>query len=87
MDRERVLRQLDKMLASGRVTPEEVERLRSTDPNEFEGAVKAISTRHARERIEAALAAGQLTREAADAQIEKLGSGEHPDSSRSNLTS
>ena len=49
-DRDRILRQLDKMLASGRLTPEEAERLRSADPAEFEAAVRAISERHMRER-------------------------------------
>jgi len=50
VDRDRILRQLDKMLASGRMTAEEAERLRSADPQEFEAAVRAISDRHIRER-------------------------------------
>lgn len=49
-DRDRILRQLEKMLASGRITPEEAERLKSADPAEFEAAVRAISERHMSER-------------------------------------
>jgi hypothetical protein len=50
VDRDRILRQLDKMLASGRITAEEADRLRSADPEEFEAAVRAISGRHVSER-------------------------------------
>ena len=50
IDRERILRQLDKMIASGRITAEEANRLRAAGPHEFEAAVQAISQRHIRER-------------------------------------
>ena len=48
MKEERILQQLDKMVASGQVTPEEAERLRETQARpEFEAASSAPSCRRA----------------------------------------
>ena len=48
-ERERLLKQLDKMVESGRVTETEAAQLRTAaDPGEFDRAVRAIRVRHER---------------------------------------
>jgi hypothetical protein len=84
---ERILQQLDKMVASGRITREEAADLRSAKGTEqFERAVGAIQARHAGEHMESAIAAGEVTQGEADAYLDQLRRGEHPKGLRARLT-
>jgi hypothetical protein len=48
MRQDRIIEQVDKMLASGRITDEEAAQLRATEGTaDFEAAVGAIRARHA----------------------------------------
>ena len=85
-DRQRVLRQLDRMVAAGRVTAQEAERLRGApDPAAFEAALGEIRARHAGADLDAAVAAGQLTRAEADDLQHRIGQGDHPRGLRGQL--
>jgi polyhydroxyalkanoate synthesis regulator phasin len=86
--RERLLKQLDKMVASGRVTENEAARLRAaTGSDEFDNAARDIRVRHAREHLNAAVEGGQMTEEEANAHLEGLKRGEHSRSLRAQLRS
>ena len=85
---ERLLKQLDKMVASGRVTGMEAARLRAASgSDEFDQAARDIRIRHAREHLNAAVEGGQMTQEEADAHVEGLQRGEHSKSLRAHLRS
>jgi hypothetical protein len=87
MRRDRILQQLDKMLGSGQITEEEAAALRSASaPEDFDRAVGAIQARHAGPKMDAAVAAGDMTREAADADLERLRRGDHPEGLRARLS-
>jgi hypothetical protein len=87
MNQDRILQQLDKMLASGQITEEEAIALRSaSDPKEFDQAVGAIQARHAGERMKSAIAEGEMTREEADTYLERLRQGDHPKGLRARLS-
>ena len=84
--RERLLKQLDKMVASGRVTETEAARLRTAaGSDEFDSASRDIRVRHARAQLNAAVEGGQMTQEEADAHLEGLKRGEHSRSLRAHL--
>ena len=84
--RPRLMRRLDSMVASGRVTDEEAARLRAASSNdEFDEAVRGIRLRHAQTRLDTAVEGGDMTREDADGFIARLGAGEHPRSLRAHL--
>ena len=86
MKEERIIQQLDKMVVSGQVTPEEAERLRKAQGKpEFEAAVLDVRLRHAGERIHSAVSAGQMSQQEADDQLERLRNGEHPKGLRARL--
>jgi hypothetical protein len=86
MKEEGILKQLDKMVASGQVTTEEAERLREAQGKpEFEAAVLDVRLRHAGERLHSAVSAGQMGQEEADDQLERLRTGEHPKGLRARL--
>ena len=86
MKEERILQQLDKMVASGQMTPEEAERLREAQGKpEFEAAVLDVRQRHAGERLDSAVRAGQMSQQEADDQLERLRKGEHPKGLRARL--
>ena len=86
MKEERIIQQLDKMVVSGQVTPEEAERLRKAQGKpEFEAAVPDVRLRHAGERIHSAVSAGQMSQQEADDQLERLRRGEHPKGLRARL--
>jgi hypothetical protein len=73
-----LLKQLDRLLASGRITNAEANRLRqATDRNEFDTAARDISVRHALAQLDAAVKAGEMTEEEARTQLEALRNGEH----------
>ncbi len=85
--RERVLADLDKMVAAGRVTETEAARLRAAaGPDQFDEAVRSIRVRHAGARLDAAVEGGQMTRAEADDNLERLKKGEHPRSLRTHLS-
>jgi len=72
-DAERLLAQLDRLVESGQVTSEEAARLRAADGTaDQEHVVIAIRSRHAASRLAAAVAAGQMSREEADVNLDRL---------------
>ena len=86
--RERLLKQLDKMVASGRVTETEAARLRAAaGSDEFDQAAREIRVRHAGEHLNAAVEGGQMTQEEANAHLEGLRRGEHSRFLRAHLRS
>ena len=87
MKEERILEQLDKMVASGRVSEGEAAALRAAaGTDEFERAVGAIRARHAGEHMDRAVAAGDMTPEEAAVYTERLQSGDHPTGLRARLS-
>jgi hypothetical protein len=87
MREERILEQLDKMIASGQVTEDEAAALRAAaGTDEFERAVGAIQARHAGEHMDRAVAAGDMTPEEASVYTERLQSGDHPTGLRARLS-
>ena len=87
MKEERILEQLDKMVASGRITEDEAADLRAAQGTEqFERAVGAIQARHAGEHMGRAVAAGDMTPEEAVVYTERLQSGDHPTGLRARLS-
>jgi hypothetical protein len=82
----RVVSQADKLVASGRLTPEEAERLRAaTDHSSALQVVRDIRVRHASERLDVAVAEGTIGREEADAIIGRIRGGEHSRALHSHL--
>ena len=78
MRQERIIEQLEKMVASGRITPEESGRLRATAGTlEFDAVMGEIRARHAQVHTDAAVAAGRLSQEEADAILHRVSGGEH----------
>jgi polyhydroxyalkanoate synthesis regulator phasin len=87
MKQDRILRQLDKMIASGRITEEEAAALRAAEGTEdFDRAVGTIQARHAESHMNQAVAAGDMTQDEADAYSERLRQGDHPKGLRARLT-
>jgi len=67
---------LDRMLALGRITPEEAARVRSaSSAEERSGALAAIRLRHAGERLAVGVEEGRLTGEEAHDALEQLAHG------------
>jgi tape measure domain-containing protein len=86
MKQERILQQLDKMVASGQIRSEEADHLKASQGKaQFEAAVLDIRLRHAGERLDSAVSAGQISRQEADEQLERLRQGEHPKGLRARL--
>jgi polyhydroxyalkanoate synthesis regulator phasin len=84
--RENILRGLDKMVKKGQMTEAEAARIReSTDPEEFESAVRAVRARHASKRLDAAVQDGSMTQGEADDILVGIQKGEHSRSFRSHL--
>ena len=78
MDHARVIEQLDRMVASGRITPEEADRLRAAaGTTEFDAVMAAIRARHAQAHTDAAVAAGTMSPEDAAAALEQVRQGDH----------
>jgi polyhydroxyalkanoate synthesis regulator phasin len=87
MKQERILEQIDKMVASGRITAEEAVDLRAAEgSDQFERAVGAIQARHAGEQMVSAIAAGEMTQQEADAYLDQLRRGDHPKGLRARLS-
>lgn len=84
--RGRLLGRLDAMVKSGRVTETEAARLRTaTEPGEFESAILEIRARHVGTRLDSAVDRGDLTRQDADAVLERVRAGEHSRALRAHL--
>jgi hypothetical protein len=74
----RIIEQLDKMTASGRITPEEADRLRAAaGTEEFDVVMGAIRARHAQIHTDAAIADGRMSPEDAETTLERVRDGEH----------
>jgi hypothetical protein len=85
-EQQRVLRQLDRMVAAGRVTTQEAERLRrAQDAADLESVMGEIRARHAGPDLEAAVQAGQLTGAEADDLKHRIRRGDHPRGLRGQL--
>jgi polyhydroxyalkanoate synthesis regulator phasin len=86
MQQERIIEQLDAMVASGRVTPEEATRLRAAAGTaEFDSAVGAVRARHARVHADAAVTAGRMSQEEAEASLARVRLGEHSATLRAHI--
>ena len=87
MKQERIISQIDKMVASGRITEEDAARLRATEGTaDFDAAIADIRARHAGVHMERAINAGEMSQEEADSYLERLRNGEHPKGLRARLT-
>ena len=87
MKKDRIIKQIDGMVASGRLTEEEAARLRATGGGgDFEEAVAAIRVRHAGTKMEVAVDAGEMSRAEADGYLERIRNGEHPTGLRARLS-
>lgn len=76
---ERLLRRIDKMAWTGRITGGEAERVRTaTDPAKVDDAVREIRLRHAMERVERELRHGRMTQDEAEVVLQRLEAGEDP---------
>ena len=86
MQQERIIEQLEKMVASGRITPEEAARLRaSAGTPDFDAVMGEIRARHAQVHTDAAVATGRLSQEKADASLDRVRGGEHPAAARAQI--
>jgi len=82
----RILQQLDKMISTGQVSPDEARQLRSAEgSDEFETIIRRIRTRHASARLDEAVTDGTISRHEADEQLRRLEQGEHPKGLRARL--
>ena len=86
--RDRLLKHLESMVVSGRVTEPEASRLRGArDQAAFGAVLRDIRVRHAEARFEDAVDDGRMSREEADAFLERMRRGEHTCSLRGHLPS
>ncbi len=86
--RERIVATLDGMVESGRLTPDEADRLRAAaEPGEFDTALRSVRVRHAGATLDAAIEDGNLSHEDADAILDRLRKGEHSRAIRAHLRS
>jgi polyhydroxyalkanoate synthesis regulator phasin len=86
MQPERIIEQLDRMVASGRITDEEAERLRATAGTPaFDAAMAAVRARHAQEHTDAAVAEGRMSPEDAATLVARVRDGEHSAALRSDI--
>jgi hypothetical protein len=86
VNEEPIIKQLDRMVAAGRITEEEAGELRAAEGTpQFDVVVGAIRARHAGAHLEEAVAAGDMSQAEADATVAQLRSGEHPKGLRAKL--
>jgi hypothetical protein len=86
VNEEPIIKQLDRMMAAGRITEEEAGELRAAEGTpQFDVVVGAIRARHAGAHLEEAVAAGDMSQAEADATVAQLRSGEHPKGLRAKL--
>lgn len=85
-DQQRILQRLDHMVSTGRITPEEAERLRAAgDADAFQSVMGEVMARHAGPDLDAAVAAGRMTPSEADDLKDRLSRGEHAPGLRRHL--
>ena len=78
MDPTRIIEQLDRMVASGRVTREEADQLRAAaGTTEFDAVMAGIRSRHAQAHTDAAVVAGTMSPEDAAAALQRVRQGDH----------
>jgi polyhydroxyalkanoate synthesis regulator phasin len=83
----RIAGQADKLVAAGRLTADEAQRLRAApDVSRAEQVVREIRARHASERLDAAVGEGAMSRQEADDLLERVRGGEHSRALRSHLS-
>jgi polyhydroxyalkanoate synthesis regulator phasin len=83
----RIMEQLDRMVASGRITEDEAGRLRAAERSAaFEEVVTGIRARHAQVHTDAAVAEGRMSQSEADGFVDRMRSGEHAKELRSQIT-
>ena len=86
MNEQRIIEQVDKMVASGRITPEEGEHLRAAQGTDaFEEAVANVRARHAQAHTNSAVSDGRMSQAEADGLLERVRSGEHSRELRSHI--
>jgi polyhydroxyalkanoate synthesis regulator phasin len=86
MREQRIIEQIDTTVAAGRITEDEAQHLRATEGTaDFAAAVGAIRARHAGAHMKSAIAEGEMTQQEADAYLERLRQGEHPEGLRARL--
>lgn len=85
--RQRLLAQLDRMVESGRVTEAEAAELRAAgdDHKRFDRAIRSIRQRHASPKLDAAVAADEMTADEASGHLTSLGDGTHDAALRAQL--
>jgi hypothetical protein len=75
---------IHKMLAAGRITEDEADRVReAAGSGDLHAVVADIRLRHAQRWVDAAVADGRMTQAEADRTLERLARGEHPRPPRS----
>lgn len=73
-----VLKGLDRLVRSGRMTEEEAARIRDApDASALQEAVLAVRVRHAGGAVDAAVADGSMTSEEGTDILRRIGQGEH----------
>jgi hypothetical protein len=78
MQHERIIERLGGMVATGRITTGEASRLRAAvGTADFEAVLATIRARHAQAHTDAAVAAGTMTAEDAEASLGRVRHGEH----------
>jgi len=82
----RIPRRLDQLVASGRISAEEAQRLRAaTGGGELDAAIAAIRARHAAAALEAAVGSGKVSREEVSEILDRIRSGEHSSELRTGI--
>ena len=83
---QRILRQLDHLVGTGRMTPEEAGQLRAAgSPDDFQAVLGEVRARHAGPSLDAAVADGELSQPEADDLRHRLRRGEHSSGLRKHL--
>jgi hypothetical protein len=78
VNQQRIIEQLDAMVASGRILQDEAVRLRACQgTDEFDAILVGIRARHAQVHTDAAVAGGTMDQEEAARYLERVRGGEH----------
>jgi len=86
MNEQRIMEQVDAMVASGRITPDEADLLRAARATgEFEAVIAGIRAWHAGVHTAAAVTEGRMSEEWAGALLERVRAGEHTRELRSDI--
>lgn len=78
-------RQLEHLEATGKITDEEALALRSSDPGAREGVMRGVRLRHAKARLESAVAEGSVSEEEAGELLRQVAGGGHSQGLRSRI--